>query len=70
MFSSIEQLERQGTVEYILVKKSENLIVGGETYGKFSVFIFVLKERSGVGYYVDNKHPIIITLTGDKIMVK
>ena len=63
-FRLLEQSSDKGNVEYHSGEKSENLIVGGETYGKFSVFVFVLKERSSVSNYVENKHPVIITLNG------
>lgn len=60
-------LERSGdetTVEYRSSEKSEKLIVEGNTYGQFSIFIFVLKDRTYVHNYVDYKHPVIITLNG------
>ena len=63
-FRLLEQSKDEGTVEYHSGEKSEKLIVGGETYGKFSIFVFVMKEKSNVNSYVDNKHPVIITLNG------
>jgi hypothetical protein len=51
-------------VEYRSGEKSETLIVDGESYGHFSVFVFVLKDRGTVRNYVDRSHPVVITLNG------
>jgi len=51
-------------VEYRSGEKSEMLIVDGESYGQFSVFVFVLKDRGTVRNYVDRSHPVVITLNG------
>jgi hypothetical protein len=40
------------------------LIVDSESYGQFSVFVFVLKDRGTVRNYVDRSHPVVITLNG------
>jgi hypothetical protein len=56
--------QRTKLLEYRSGEKSENLIVERASYGQFSIFIFVLKERSDVHNYVDNKHPVIMTLNG------
>jgi len=53
-----------GVVEYASSEKSEKLIVEGESYGQFSVFVFVLRDRKGVRNYADIPHPIILTLNG------
>ena len=63
-FRLLEKSNDKEVIEHISGEKSEKLIVGGEAYGKFSVFIFVLKDRSDVNNYVDTKHPVIITLNG------
>lgn len=63
-FRLLEKSDDKAVIEYRSGEKSENLIVEGETYGQFSVFTFVLKERSSVRDYVDNKHPVIMTLNG------
>jgi hypothetical protein len=51
-------------VEYRSGEKSETLIVDGETYGQFSVFVFVLRDRGTVRNYVERSHPAVITLNG------
>lgn len=51
-------------LEYPSPEKSETLEVDGETYGTFSVFVFVLAERQNVRDYVDHEHPLILTLNG------
>jgi hypothetical protein len=51
-------------VEYRSGEKSETLIVDGETYGQFSVFVFVLRDRGTVRNYVERSHPALITLNG------
>jgi hypothetical protein len=59
--------ERPGknrVVEYRTGEKSETLYVDGVEYGRFSVFVFVLNDRKLVRNYVDNQHPVIITLNG------
>ena len=59
--------ERSGknqVVEYRTGEKSEALRVEGIDYGQFSVFVFVLNDRKLVRNYVDNLHPVIITLNG------
>jgi len=59
--------ERSGknqVVEYRTGEKSETLQVEGVDYGRFSVFVFVLNDRKLVRNYVDNQHPVIITLNG------
>jgi hypothetical protein len=59
--------ERSGknqVVEYRTGEKSESLLVEGVNYGRFSVFVFVLTDRKLVRNYVDNQHPVIITLNG------
>ncbi len=51
-------------VEYRSGEKSESLILDGETYGQFSAFVFVLRDRNTVRNYVDRQHPVVITLNG------
>jgi len=51
-------------VEYRSGEKSEMLIVDGESYGHFSVFVFVLRDRGTVRNYVEKSHPVVITLNG------
>jgi hypothetical protein len=53
-----------GVVEYRSGEKSETLRVEGVDYGKFSIFVFVLRDRSHVRNYVDKNRPIVITLNG------
>lgn len=54
----------EAVVEYRSGEKSETLMVDGAEYGRFSVFVFVLKDRSQVRNYVDRSRPVIITLHG------
>jgi hypothetical protein len=54
----------EGVVEYRTGEKSETLRVEGVDYGSFSVYAFVLRDRGRVRNYVDNQHPVIITLNG------
>lgn len=55
---------RDAVVEYRSGEKSETLIVDGESYGQFSVFVFVLTDRGTVRNYVEKSHPVVITLNG------
>lgn len=59
-----ERAAGKEVVEYRSGEKSETLIVEGLEYGYFSVFFFVLKDQKEVRSYVDQKHPVIITLNG------
>jgi hypothetical protein len=63
-FRLLEKSDDRAIIEYRSSEKSENLMVEGVAYGQFSVFTFVLKERSAVRDYVDNRHPVIMTLNG------
>jgi hypothetical protein len=63
-FRLLEKSGDKSAVEYYSSEKSENLIVEGVSYGQFSVFTFVLKDRADVSNYVDTKHPVIVTLNG------
>jgi len=56
--------QEQGTLDYRSSEKSEDLVVEGERYGQFSVFVFVLKQTARVRNYLDPAHPIILTLNG------
>ena len=53
------------SVEHISPEKQDTLIVGNNPFGKFSVYVIVLKDRHAVSNYLDafNK-PVIITLNG------
>lgn len=51
-------------VEYRTGEKSETLRLEGVDYGKFSIFVFVLRDRNQVRNYVDKQRPVIITLNG------
>jgi hypothetical protein len=59
-----ERTGKNQVVEYRTGEKSETLQVEGVDYGHFSVFVFVLTDRKLVRNYVDNQHPVIITLNG------
>jgi hypothetical protein len=65
-FRLLEDKKSKGEeiVEYRSGEKSETLVVDGESYGQFSVFVFVLKDRGAVPNYVEKSHPIVITLNG------
>jgi len=59
--------DREGdasVVEYRSGEKSETLRVEGIDYGKFNVFVFVIRDRGQVRNYVEKSHPVIITLNG------
>ena len=51
-------------VEYRTGEKSEELIVGGEKCGHFSIFAFVLAPDAEVRNYVQKDRPVILTLHG------
>ena len=59
-----ERTGKNQVVEYRTGEKSETLQVESVEYGRFSVFVFVLNDRKLVRNYVDNQHPVIITLNG------
>ena len=63
-FRLMEKKDDQEEIELPPSEKSDSLIVNGVRYGSFSVFPFVLKDRSRVRDYVDPRHPIILTLNG------
>lgn len=65
-FRLLEDKKNKGeeVVEYRSGEKSETLIVDSESYGQFSVFVFVLRDRSTVRNYVEKSHPVVITLNG------
>ena len=45
-------------------EKSEKLILEGNSFGSFAVYVFVLKDKSKVRDYVDPRHPVILSLNG------
>jgi len=51
-------------IELPPTEMSDTLIVNSVRYGNFSVFPFVLRDRSNVSDYVDQHHPVILTLNG------
>lgn len=57
-------LQDTAKVEYRSGEKSEKLIVETDSYGQFSIFVFVMKDRSNVRDYIDSRHPVIMTLNG------
>jgi len=65
-FRLLEDKKNKGeeVVEYRSGEKSETLIVDGDGYGQFSVFVFVLRDRGTVRNYVEKSHPVVITLNG------
>lgn len=63
-FRLLEKGSGPDITEYRSGEKSEQLIVEGNSYGQFSLFVFVLKNYSDVRNYVDRAHPIVITLNG------
>lgn len=51
-------------LELMPAEKSETLIVEGNSFGSFAIYVFVLKDKSRVRDYVDPRHPVILTLNG------
>jgi hypothetical protein len=51
-------------LELAPAEKSEKLIVEGNEFGSFAVYVFVLKDKSNVRNYVDPRHPVILSLNG------
>jgi hypothetical protein len=51
-------------LELAPAEKSEKLIVEGNGFGSFAVYVFVLKDKSSVRSYVDPRHPVILSLNG------
>jgi hypothetical protein len=67
MFESTDGLfdQREGApLEYRTSEKRETLVVQNQAYGEFSVYVMVLKKREAVRAYVDNLHPVVLTLHG------
>lgn len=59
-----DQSANQAVVEYRTGEKSENLTVEGQSYGEFSIYVFVFKDSGALANYVDARHPILLTLNG------
>ena len=60
-------MDKQGNLNEIELppsEKSGSLIINGVRYGTFSLFSFVLIDRSAVRDYVDPRHPVILSLNG------
>jgi hypothetical protein len=60
----LDQSADPDVVEYRSGEKSERLTVEGQSYGEFSVYVFVFKESGAVNNYVDPRHPVLLTLNG------
>jgi hypothetical protein len=61
-FYRISELPKEDVVR--LGEKAENLIVEGQSYGSFSLHVFVFTETGAVRNYVDANHPVLLTLNG------
>src|SRR5256886_11105823 len=59
-----DQATDPDVVEYRSGEKSERLTVEGQSYGEFSVYVYVFKEAGAVNNYVDPRHPVLLTLNG------
>lgn len=55
---------KDSAVEVRLPVTREQLVVEGTAYGQFQVNAFVLRDKSNVRDYVDQYHPVILTLHG------
>lgn len=60
----LDQSADREVVEYRSGEKSELLTVEGQSYGTFSVYVYVFKQTGAVTNYVDAKHPVLLTLNG------
>ena len=60
----LDQSADPSVVEYRSGEKSERLTVEGQSYGEFSVYVYVFKEAGAVNNYVDPRHPVLLTLNG------
>jgi hypothetical protein len=60
----LDQSADPEVVEYRSGEKSERLTVEGQSYGEFSVYVFVFRETGAVNNYVDPRHPVLLTLNG------
>ena len=60
----LDQSADPEVVEYRSGEKSEQLTVEGQSYGEFSIYVFVFKEAGAVTNYVDPRHPVLLTLNG------
>lgn len=63
-FRLMEMKDNSEEIDLTPTENSDSLIVNGTRYGTFSMFPFVLKDRSRVRDYVDPRHPIVLTLNG------
>ncbi len=64
LYRILDQSADPEVVEYRSGEKSERLTVEGQSYGEFSVYVFVFKETGAVNNYVDPRHSILLTLNG------
>src|SRR5439155_9250782 len=60
----LDQSADPEVVEYRSGEKSERLTVESQSYGEFSVYVFVFRETGAVNNYVDPRHPVLLTLNG------
>lgn len=63
-FRLLKLHKQKKDIDYFSGQISEALIVEGQDYGSFDIYMFVLADRNQVANYVDPKHPIILTLNG------
>lgn len=59
-----EKSNDHDVIEHRMSEKSEALVLEGQRYGEFSLFMYVLRNRTSVRDYVDPEHPVLLTLNG------
>lgn len=60
----LDQSADANVVEYRSGEKSERLTVEDQNYGEFSVHVFVFKDSGALANYIDQRHPVLLTLNG------
>jgi hypothetical protein len=60
----LDQSADTKVVEYRSGEKSERLTVEDQNYGEFSVHVFVFKDSGALANYIDQRHPVLLTLNG------
>lgn len=63
-FRLTDKSNDKNTMDLVLPEKTGVLEINNVQYGTFSLFVFVLNDKSYVRNYVDPSHPVIFTLNG------
>lgn len=60
----IDKKHDKSRLDLVLSEKEDSLFINGVSYGRFSIYVFVLVDKQQVRDYIERTHPIILTLSG------